>query len=118
MLRSWETQVWVMIIFSITIIIAIGFFWLLSYYYKQSLSNKKYFSVLWDIKSWKSSIQKLWLCKTSNKVFINYNPITDIYKLNCSSWLEVNLIDMPIVGFEFLDWCRKNDTYCKYKILK
>lgn len=113
-----ETQVWTLIIFSITIIIATWLLATISFFYKKYLDNKKYVSILWNIKSQAKDLQYLWLCISSTWAKISYNPMYDKYKLICTSDLWKDFSKISNIKLKLYSWCWKNANFCEYKIIK
>lgn len=111
-----ETQVWVLIIFSVTIIIATWFLATISFFYKKYLENKKYVSILWNIHSSSSNLHSIWLCIWTDNTKISYDLIKDNYTLNCS-WTELwDGIIKARKNLKVISWCKKIDTICVYSI--
>jgi len=118
MKRKWESEVWILIVFAVTIIIAVGFLWMLWFFYKKYLDNKKYISILWNQLSKLSDVNAIWLCKTSSFSKISYDPVNDRYKLTCSWKLWKNFNYFEQYGISVYSGWDINDNFCEYKIRK
>jgi len=114
--RAGESNIGVLIVFSVTVIIAAGVLWILSYFYIKNLSYKKYVTILWNIHSSLSDLKNIWICKTSTNAIIKYNVVNDTYFLECSDELGQNIWD--IAQIETISSCNSSETTCTYKIRK
>jgi len=114
--RKWESQIWMLIVFAVTLIIAVWVLWILSYFYTKTLSNKKYVSILWNIHSSLDELQALWICETSATAHIKYDIMKDSYKIICSDelWYDFS----KLWQIDIISWCASSDTTCEYKIRK
>ena len=111
-----ETQIWMLIIFSVTIIIATWLLFLLFSYYKKHLENKTYISILWNIYTKSSNLHAINLCTWTNKQNISYNPKTNNYTLDCS-WSQLwEGITKAKKYIKVISWCNPTDSKCIYKI--
>ena len=116
--RKWESQIWMLIIFSVTIIIATSIIGLLFFYYKKHLKEKVYISILWNMHVKLADLNDIWLCKTSSSAIIKYTPISDTYLLVCSDELWLDLSSVNLSKVDIISWCASSDTTCEYKIRK
>jgi len=113
--RYWWDNIWKLIVFSITIVIAVWLVWILWWYYSKKLEEKKILSSLWSISTDLKTLKSVWLCKTSTWTKIIYTPIDNYYTLICSNNIWVDLSTYPTIMV--LSWCKINDKTCKYKLL-
>lgn len=116
MYRKWDANIGVVIVFSMAIIIAGGMIGLMAYFYKKSLSNKSYVSILWNKLTSIKDIQALWLCKTSSYAKISYDLFNDTYKLICEKELWENISKFPEIIV--VKDCQSTSNICEYKFRK
>jgi hypothetical protein len=84
--RRWDENIGKLIVFAVTIIIAVGVLGTLAYFYNQSRENATKLSVLTSTTSNLKDLQDAGFCKddaTEGKVV--YQPIKDQYTLYCYS---------------------------------
>ena len=62
--RRWDENIGKLIVFAVTIIIAVGVLGTLSFFYKKYLDNKRYIAILSDKDSKLKDLNAIWLCKT------------------------------------------------------
>ena len=116
MYRKGEAPLGLVIVFSVTIIIAGGVIWLYLHFFKKSLTNKSYVSILWNKLVSLKDLQDLWLCKTSSYAKIEYNPFSDSYKLTCENQLGENISKFPEIIV--ISNCHASSNVCEYKFRK
>ena len=84
-MRRWDENIGKLIVFAVTIIIAVGVLGTLAYFYNQSRKTATQMSVLTSTSSSISELTSLNFCpSTDNTWFVSYSPINDQYTLNCS----------------------------------
>ena len=116
--KKGEVQLWLLIVFSVTVVIAAGVVWLLFYYYQDAKREKVYLNILWDIHTPLSELKEIGLCKTSTFATVKYFPLTDTYKLTCDNQLGENLKDLRFASLRIISGCTATDTQCEYKFAK
>ncbi len=84
-MRSWDENIGKLIVFAITIIIAVGVLWTLAYFYNQSRKTATNMSVLTSTSSSIGNLTGLNFCDSADTTwYVTYSPINDQYTLNCS----------------------------------
>ena len=83
--RRWDENIGKLIVFAVTIIIAVGVLGTLAYFYNQSRKNATELSTLTSTTSSKADLVGLKFCKDWD-AHVNYDPIKDMYWLTCSGW--------------------------------
>jgi L-cysteine desulfidase len=75
-----------LIVFAVTIIIAVGVLGTLAYFYNQSRQNATELSVLTSTTSSVSDLTGLGFCEGTSlsAAYVSYTPVTDQYTLTCS----------------------------------
>jgi len=82
--RSWDENIGKLIVFAVTIIIAVGVLGTLAYFYNQSRKSATELSVLTSTQSSANDLKSLKFCSSSDW-YVSYDPITDIYWLTCTT---------------------------------
>ena len=84
--RSGDENIGKLIILSVTIIIAVWFAWLITYFYQVSKEKEIYLSVLLDVKSTPENVNELdWFEWCT--YWISFNAITWLYEIQwCTSY--------------------------------
>jgi len=113
--RLWQDNIWKLIVFWITIIIAVWLVWVLWWFYWQKLKENQIISALWSISTDLQTLKLIGLCKTSTWAKISYTPIANYYILTCSNNLWKDLSTFPAITT--LSWCKADNNFCKYKLL-
>ena len=88
-MRSWDENIGKLIVFAVTIIIAVGVLGTLAYFYNQSRETATKMSVLTSTSSSSTDIGTMWFCPGSTDNYVEYDPISDKYGLVCS-WTVTN----------------------------
>lgn len=84
--RLWDENIGKLIMFSVTIIIAVGLVGLLTFFYNESRTSTTQMSVLWNANSTATNISDAWFCTASASNTIAYNPISGTYAITCGGW--------------------------------
>jgi len=111
--RKWDENIGKLIVFAVTIIIAVSFVWITTYFYTKKTYEKKVIRVLWDIWTKLKTLNYLWICSWASNSKISYIPIKNIYTLSCDEKLWVDLVKYPDIFV--LSGCKINDKKCIYK---
>ena len=83
--RKWDENIWKLIVFAVTIIIAVGVLGTLAYFYNQSRKNAVNLSLLTSTTSSTSDLTGAGFCTgTTTAAYVTYTPISDKYTLTCS----------------------------------
>ena len=85
-MRSWDDNIGKLIVFAITIIIAVGVLGTLAYFYNQSRNTATQTSVLTSTSSSATDINTMWFCSSTTGNYVEYNPISNEYGMVCGSW--------------------------------
>ena len=84
-MRRWDENIGKLIVFAVTIIIAVGVLGTLAYFYNQSRKTATNMSVLTSTSSSIADLTELKFCDSADTTwYITYSPIKDKYTLNCS----------------------------------
>ena len=82
--RRWDENIGKLIVFAVTIIIAVGVLGTLAYFYNQSRENATQLSVLTSTTSSVSDLTGLGFCDSNTtSAHISYTPVKDQYTLYC-----------------------------------
>jgi len=82
--RKWDENIGKLIVFAVTIIIAVGVLGTLAYFYNQSRENATQLSVLTSTTSSTADLTGLGFCdSTTTQAHVSYTPISDQYTLYC-----------------------------------
>ncbi len=82
-MRSWDDNIGKLIVFAITIIIAVGVLGTLAYFYNQSRNTATQTSVLTSTSSSATDINTMWFCSSTTGNYVEYNPISNEYGMVC-----------------------------------
>jgi len=82
--RKWDENIGKLIVFAVTIIIAVGVLGTLAYFYNQSRQNATELSTLTSTTSSKADLVWLNFCADWD-AHVNYDPIKDMYGLTCAA---------------------------------
>jgi len=80
--RRWDENIGKLIVFAVTIIIAVGVLGTLAYFYNQSKKTEWYMSVLTSINSSADDLKAIKVCDSSTGS-IKYDARTGIYGIDC-----------------------------------
>lgn len=95
--RSWDENIWKLIVFAVTIIIAVGVLGTLAYFYNQSRKNATNLSILTSTTSSASDLTGLNFCSSDSiNAHVTYTPISDEYTLTCTWWTSSTVDDTNI----------------------
>ena len=117
--RRWDENIGKLIVFAVTIIIAVGVLGTLAYFYNQSRQNATELSVLTSTTSSVSDLTGLGLCNSNTtQAYVSYTPVTDQYTLTCTgaSDAEVNADKVKSVRGVLVDTNNCADHTCQYKV--
>ena len=85
-MRRWDENIGKLIVFAVTIIIAVGVLGTLAYFYNQSRKTATQMAVLTSTSSSISDLTGLEFCdKNDTTWYVQYSPVTDEYKLECKT---------------------------------
>jgi hypothetical protein len=90
--RRWDENIGKLIVFAVTIIIAVGVLGTLAYFYNQFRENSIKLSVLTSTSSSTDDLKKLGFCSSgTTEGYIKYDPVKDIYGIFCNGliWCTV-----------------------------
>jgi len=91
-MRKWDENIGKLIVFAVTIIIAVGVLGTLAYFYNSSRKNAVALSTLTSTSSSSADLKTLWFCKTTATWnYVKYDPISDTYGLVCSGTSAVSV---------------------------
>ena len=83
--RKWDENIWKLIVFAVTIIIAVGVLGTLAYFYNQSRNNAVNLSILTSTTSSTADLKNAGFCDdNTTSAYVSYTPISDEYTLTCS----------------------------------
>ncbi len=115
-MRRWDENIGKLIVFAVTIIIAVGVLGTLAYFYNQSRETATKMSVLTSTSSSTADLTWLWFCTGSTKsAFISYTPIKDQYTLTCSGGDTSSTIQ-DVRGIIDASGCGGTNSSCTYKV--
>jgi len=86
--RKWDENIGKLIVFAVTIIIAVGVLGTLAYFYNQSRKNATELSTLTSTTSSASDLINLKFCggtAGTDTGHVSYDPVTDTYGLFCGA---------------------------------
>ncbi len=84
--RRWDENIGKLIVFAVTIIIAVGVLGTLAYFYNQSREKSVKLSVLSSTASNTNDIVSQGFCSSgTTTAYITYDPLQDMYGITCSS---------------------------------
>ena len=83
-MRRWDENIGKLIVFAVTIIIAVGVLGTLAYFYNQSRETATKMSVLTSTSSSSTDIGTMWFCPGNTGNYVEYDPISDKYGMVCS----------------------------------
>ena len=94
-MRRWDENIGKLIVFAVTIIIAVGVLGTLAYFYNQSRETATQMAVLTSTSSSISDLTWLKFCGQDDTTwYVQYSPVSDQYTLNCkdASWDAVKKV--------------------------
>ena len=116
--KKWDVSVWVLIVFSMTVVIAAWLVGLLFFYYQRAKQEEVYLSILGNNHTSLQDLQDVGLCLTSTIATVTYYPIWDYYKLVCNNGLSKDLTSLNLPSLRVISGCTAIDTECVYKFAK
>ena len=116
-MRRWDENIGKLIVFAVTIIIAVGVLGTLAYFYNQSRENATELSVLTSTTSSTADLTGLWFCTASDttSAHISYSPINDQYTITCSGGKATSKI-AEVRGIIDAAGCDGTSSTCTYKV--
>jgi len=86
-MRSWDENIGKLIVFAVTIIIAVGVLGTLAYFYNQSRTNSTAMAVLTSTTTSVADLKGAGFCDSNSTTgSVSYTPITNKYTLDCGAW--------------------------------
>ena len=111
--RRWDENIGKLIVFAVTIIIAVGVLGTLAYFYNQSRQNATELSVLTSTTSSTEDLQNLKFCSGWSAAYVSYTPVTDQYILTCKGGKALTGNICSVRGI--ID-CRGSGEVATYKV--
>ncbi len=90
--RKWDENIGKLIVFAVTIIIAVGVLGTLAYFYNQSREKSVKLSVLSSTASTAADITWQNFCNGGTTAYIKYDPLNDQYGLYCDGTVQTSNI--------------------------
>ena len=114
--RRWDENIGKLIVFAVTIIIAVGVLGTLAYFYNQSRENATQLSVLTSTTSSADDLTNLGFCTWTDTAgaHVSYTPIEDKYTLTCGNGDVVTTKVLNVRGILQDGTC--STTGCNYKV--
>ena len=81
--RRWDENIGKLIVFAVTIIVAVGVLGTLAYFYNQSRENATQLSLLTSTTSSTNDLKDAGFCTGTDTAYIKYDPVKDMYWINC-----------------------------------
>jgi len=81
--RRWDENIGKLIVFAVTIIIAVGVLGTLAYFYNQSRENATQMSILTSTTSTTDDLNTAGFCQSATEGYIKYDPVSDMYGIKC-----------------------------------
>ena len=96
--RKWDENIGKLIVFAVTIIIAVGVLGTLAYFYNQSRDTASKMAVLTSINSSANDLKAIGVCTGDADAAVKYDARTGIYWVKCSSGINTgNITDVKWV---------------------
>ena len=114
--RKWDENIGKLIVFAVTIIIAVGVLGTLAYFYNQSRQNATELSVLTSTTSSTSDLTGLGFCTGNpSSAYVSYSPINDQYTITCS-WGKASSKIQEVRWIVDASSCNGSTSSCTYKV--
>jgi len=84
-MRSWDENIGKLIVFAVTIIIAVGVLGTLAYFYNQSRDNAVMKSLITSTATKWADLETKGLCSGTTVGYVTYSAIANKYTLNCAA---------------------------------
>jgi len=104
-MRKWDENIGKLIVFAVTIIIAVGVLGTLAYFYNQSRKTASKIAVLTSINSSADDLAALKVCTGDSSAKVKYDARTGIYGVVCAGTLNTGNIS-NVKGLKLLTNCK------------
>ena len=101
--RKWDENIGKLIVFAVTIIIAVGVLWTLAYFYNQNKKVEWYMSVLASVNSSSDDLKAIWVCDSSTGKIL-YDGRIAMYGVDCAGMTDTQKNEVKSVK-----WIQKAD---------